>query len=459
MKNDFQTSLKERISYGIYFTGQNIVWAYVGVASTYLLDIGIDATVASAILLGPKIWDAINDTLFGYIVDKTKFKNNQKFIPWVKIGTALVGIAIILMYSIPASITNPSIKIAWFIVGYILMDAAYTMLDAPMYALPTAMTTNVKERTSLISSNRFCGILGGLVATILIPVIRPKTGWFIGAIIFVVFGLAFMLPFLFTGKERTTEVEENKEYSIKEMFRYVKGNKYLLLSLILIFVQGATAVEATLSLIMARNCFGSESIASILTIITMAPTFLMSLFVPKLNQYFDKRVLIMAGMICSFVGSILLLIVGYGNMTTLIIFMILKGIGGSFFLILSYMLIADSVEYGTYISGTRAVGISFSLQTFVSKLKNAIIGSLSLFALGIFGYDSSLPETAIQAPEVVKGIWKVYNILPAAGALFCIIVLAFFYKLRDKDAEAMAKYNNNEISKAEVEVLLENRYK
>jgi len=327
-----------------------------------------------------------------------------------------------------------------------------------MYALPTAMTTNIKERTSLISSNRFFGILGALIATILIPVIRPKTGWFVGAIVFVVFGLVFMLPFLFTGKERNSEVEQQKEYSIKEMFNYVKSNKYLLLSLVLIFIQGATAVESTLSLIMARNCFGKESIASILTLIIMAPTFLMSLFVPKLNQYFDKRTLILAGMICSFVGSVLLLFTGYGNMITLIIFMVLKGIGSSFFLILSYMLIADSVEYGTYKSGTRAVGISFSLQTFVAKLKNAIIGSLSLFALGLFHYDSSLPETAIQSAEVVKGIWTVYNVLPAIGSLFCIIVLAFFYKLRDKEVEAMARYNNKEISKAELDVLLNNKY-
>ncbi|MGN1399056.1 MAG: MFS transporter [Erysipelotrichaceae bacterium] len=458
MNNDFQTSKKERISYGLYFLGQNIIWAYVGVASTFLLDIGIDAKVASAILLGPKIWDAINDTLFGFIVDKTKFKNKEKFLPWVKIGTALIGIAVILMYSIPASLANPSVKIAWFIVGYILMDLAYTMLDAPMYAMPTALTTNIKERTSLISSNRFCGILGAILATVLIPTIRPLTGWLLGAVIFVIFGLVFMVPFLFAGKERNTEVNQDKSYTFKEMFTYVKTNKYLTLSLLLIFVQGATSIEATLSLVMARNCFGNEAVASIITLITMLPTFLMSLFVPKLNRKFDKRTLILFGMICSFVGSILLLVCGYSSVGLLIVFMMLKGIGVSFFMILSYMLIADSVEYGTYKSSTRAVGISFSLQTFVAKLKNAIIGSVALFALGLFHYDSTLEETAVQSASVVKGIWTVYNLLPAIGALFCVIVLLFFYKLRDKDVEIMARCNNNEITRQEAESLLASKY-
>lgn len=454
MKNDFQTSPKERLSYGIYFTGQNILWAYVGFASTFLLDIGIDAKVASAILLGPKIWDAINDTLFGYIVDKTKFKNNERFLPWVKIGTALIGIAVIFMYAVPKGLTSQNAKIAWFIIGYILMDAAYTMLDAPMYALPTAMTTNIKERTSLISSNRFCGIFGALLGTILIPMIRPITGWFVGAMVIIAISLVFMLPFLFWGKERTREVSQKKEYSFKEMFHYVKSNRYLLLSLLLIFVFGACSIESVLSLVVARNCFGKESLASFVTIVSMAPTFLMSLFVPKLNQWFDKRILILFGMICSLIGSITLLLVGYQQLVVFIVCMVLKGIGSSFFLILSYMLIADSVEYGTYRSNTRAVGISFSLQTFVSKLKNAVIGSLSLFALGLFGYDSSLPETVLQAPKVIDGIWKVYNIVPAIGALFCIIVLVFFYKLKDKDAEAMAKYNNQEISKNELDLLI-----
>lgn len=55
---------------------------------TFLTDIGIAAATAAVILLAPKLWDAVNDVIFGYIADRHTFKNGQKFLPWVRIGTA-----------------------------------------------------------------------------------------------------------------------------------------------------------------------------------------------------------------------------------------------------------------------------------------------------------------------------------------------------------------------------------
>ncbi|MBQ3375352.1 MAG: MFS transporter [Erysipelotrichaceae bacterium] len=458
MKENYNTSRSERFSYCIYFAGQNILWAYAGLVSTYLLDIGLDAKVASAILLGPKIWDAVNDTLFGLIVDKTRFKNKQKFIPWIKIGTALIGVVTILMFAIPKSLSNPSMKIAWFLVAYILFDAAYTMLDAPVYALPTAMTTNIQERTDLISSNRFGGILGGAIGTILIPIIRPKTGWLLGAIIFCAFGTAFMLPLLFTGKERNAEkIENEKEYTIGEMFSYVKTNKYLIITLLLYFIIGVCSIETTLSLVMARNCFGDEAKASLLTLFGGLPILFISLLVPVLSKKIDKVVLLTIALVTGFVGALACYFVGYHNYGLYIAFSAIKSFGAGFFMVISYMMIADSVEYGTYKSGVRMPGISFALQTFTSKLKNAIVGSVALLALGMFGYDSTIAETAIQAQPVIDGIWKVYNLMPAAGYIVSALLLILFYKMRDKEVEAMARYNNGEITREEAEKQLGNR--
>ena len=460
MKTEYHTSKQERLLYGLYFFGQNVLWAFAGLVSTYLLDIGLDAKVASAILLGPKIWDAVNDTLFGYVVDKVNWKNRQKFLPWIKMGTAAIAITVILMFAIPASISNPAFKIAWFIVAYILFDAAYTLLDAPMYAMPTAMTTNIQERTALLSSNRFWGILGGVVGYVLIPLIRPKTGWLIGSVIFSLAGLLFMAPFLFVGRERNTEHkrEASEKYSFRDMIGYLKTNRYLTLSLLILFIVGACSIESSLSLIVARNCFGDESKATIITIIVMLPTMFIALAIPPLARKMDKYYLLAGGLAAGFIGGTLSLITGYDNMILVFIGLAIKGAGNAIFMVISYMLIADSVEYGTYKSGTRATGISFSLQTFTSKLKNAVIGSLSLFALGVFGYDSSLPENVMQAPEVVKGIWKVFSGVPALGYLIALALLLVFYKLRDKDVEAMARYNNGEDIGKDVLDYLKQRY-
>ena len=452
---DENTVKKEKNAYGLWFLGENIIWAYVTLASTFLLDIGIDPAIASAVLLGPKIWDAVNDTLFGFIVDRTRFKNGQKFLPWIRFGSCIIGPTILFMYAIPASMKNETVKAIWFIVAYFLMDGAYTLIDSPMFAMPTVMTSDMQVRTSLIAANRFSGIMGSIVATVLIPVIRPSIGWFWTALLFSVLGLVFMIPFLKIAVERRTAEQEKKEgYTLKDMFRYLANNRYLMISLLLIFVQGATSVESVLSLIAARNCLGGESMATALTAVALVPTFIMALFIPKLTRRFDKRTLILFGLHASLFGSLAMYFAGYHNFVLIAIFLVFKGVGVSFFLILSYMLTSDSVEYGTYQTGTRATGISFSLQTFTTKMKNAVIGSLSLFALGLFGYDSALGESIRQSEEVVRGIWTVYNLMPAAGCLFCIFVMTFFYRLSDRDVSIMVRCNSGEISREEAEDLL-----
>ena len=97
----FQTGKKERIAYCLFFLGQNILWGYAGYVETFLTDIGISAATAAVILLVPKLWDAVNDVLFGYLMDRFTFRNHQKFIPWVRIGTSAIGITTIALFAIP----------------------------------------------------------------------------------------------------------------------------------------------------------------------------------------------------------------------------------------------------------------------------------------------------------------------------------------------------------------------
>ncbi len=235
-------------------------------------------------------------------------------------------------------------------------------------------------------------------------------------------------------------------------------NRYLRITLLLIFIIGVCSIEQVLSLIMARNCLGDESKSSIVTMISGLPVLVVSLLIPMLNRRYDKRTLLIFGLLCGFFGSTASYFAGYGNLTVFIIFSAFKGIGSSFFMVLSYMMIADSVEYGTYKSGVRATGISFALQTFTSKLKAAVIASVALFLLGLFGYDSSLAETAIQSKSVIDGIWTVYNILPAVGNGISALIIIFLYKLRDQDVEIMARCNNGEMQRREADGLLQGRY-
>lgn len=455
-KKGFMTSKKERFAYCLFFLGQNILWGYAGYIETFLTDIGIAAGTAAVLLLFPKLWDAINDMLFGYVIDRVTFKNGQKFIPWVRIGVSAIGITTVALFAIPESATT-GVKIAWFMIAYILFDISYTILDAPAFAVTTVMTSNVQERTSIIAGGSLWGMVGGVVAALVVPTLRPILGWSLGCVVFVVVAVVMMMPMLFNVKERHCETaiaETNPGF--KEIIHYLKHNKYLFVVLIAMLILGISSLEQKMAIYMGRICLGQENMATLVGAGVSIAVITVAIIVPKLSKKYDKFYLLCGGLGFTVVMNIVAYFVGYDNFVLALIMTMLKCTGLGFWQVVIYMLIADTVEYGTYKTGTRAAGISFSLQTFTAKLKNGLIGTVILSSLALVGFVEG--ENVVQPAGVADGVWALFCFLPAVGYAIALIILFFFYKLRSNDVQVMSMYNNGQMSRDEAESKLAEKY-
>ena len=452
----FQTTKKERVAYCLFFLGQNILWGYAGYVETFLTDVGISAAVAAAILLVPKLWDAVNDVFFGYIVDRHLFKNGQRFIPWVRIGTAAIGITTVALFAIPKSMGQTG-KVVWFLVAYILFDMCYTILDAPAYAVTTVMTSDVDERTSIIAGGKLWAMVGGVVATVLVPLLRPLLGWFAACVVFVAVSVVLMVPMLFHVKERHNGAAQAAQTpGFGDMLHYLKNNKFLIVSLVAMLLLGLASLEQKMAIYMGRICLGQENTATLVAGAAAIAVIIVSAVVPALARRWDKFYVLCAGLAFAVVMDVAAYFVGYDNLVFAIVMTMLKCSGLGFWSVVIYMLIADTVEYGTYKTGTRAAGISFSLQTFVAKLKNGLIGSVVLLSLSAVGFVEG--ENAIQPEGVADGVWALFCLFPAAGFAAALVILLLFYKLRTKDVQIMSRYNNGELSRQEAETLLCAKY-
>ena len=106
----WQTTKTERNSYYSYFFGQNMIYNMIaGYLTTFLLLVGINPVKSAAVMLAVKVWDAVNDALFGVIFDKFKFKGDKKYIPWLKIAcaaTPISTIAILTSMTVTCSVLN-----------------------------------------------------------------------------------------------------------------------------------------------------------------------------------------------------------------------------------------------------------------------------------------------------------------------------------------------------------------
>ena len=373
---DFTTKLGERVSYWSYFVGQNIFYNVVTTfMATYLMMNGIDLGKIAVVTLIVKIWDAVNDPLFGIIFDKIKFKNGQKCLPWLRLSVGLIPITTVLLFIIPSGMAQSG-KLIWFMIAYLLWDSSYTVCDVPIYSMVTTMTDNINERNTLMSLGRlFSGAGMGLSGMLCTLLVSEKVGLSFSptVILLSVLGLLFMIPLCFVGKERNYHGElEDEAFSIKRMLMYLVRNKYLLIYYLgYLFANGLMTGNA-LSLFVSYYLFGSANFNIILGILSTGPSIVVALLIPVVSQKFDKFKLFF---ICNTVAAVLGLVmyfIGWKNKLLFIVLMIIRCLFTSVTGTLGFMFTPDCAEYGQYKTGVDAKGITFSIQTFTTKIAAAV---------------------------------------------------------------------------------------
>lgn len=460
-KKDYLSSGREKVSYGLYFVGQNIFYILLfSFLNTFFYDIGIPAATVAVLVLVVKVWDAINDPIFGGIVDRVKFKKG-KFLPWLRVSLILIPLATVLLFAIPSSLSIPA-KVAWAAVAYMLWDTAYTVCDVPIFGLVTTMTDRLPERTLLMTIGRMSATAAAIFVMVLVPSVRQAIGgWLPMAVVLSVIALVFMVPICFVAKERIEPAAAQQEVGLKLMFKYLAGNKYMLIFFAALIIMRAADISTTVNMLFARHNLGNESILTLLSLVTVLPIFLIGFFVPALTRRIDKYYLYLIGVIATVVLNVVSYFVGYHNLTVYIILSVVRGIPLGLTTLLMFMFTPDCVEYGTYHSGISAPGITFSIQTFTAKLTSALASAVGAAALAIIGYVGGEVSPGVymaQPAGFEDKFFIVYMLIPALGALLCLPLL-WRYKLRDKDVQVMAKCNAGEISREEAEKLLGGKYK
>ena len=468
-QNTYMTTKKERLSYWTYFVGQNIYYNITAAfISTYLAMQGISLTKVFAVLLIVKIWDAVNDPIFGFIFDKIKFKNGQKSLPWLRIAVALIPVVTIALFSIPGGLSENG-KLIWFGVAYLLWDTVYTLTDVPAYAMLNTMTDNLQERNTLLSVNRIFSGAGVLIYGVVLPLLISEAVGMSASLavaILSIFSAATMVPLCLNCKERNYKPDQEEEnFTPRQMFRYLRENKYLLIYYGGYMATDALKTSGAVLLFVSFYLFGNSLYSVVLNVLNMVPGVFAAMLMPKLLKKFDKfRTLFVLNLV-NIVLGLVIYFAGYGDTTFFMVMTCLRTIPMSIVGILAFMFTPDCAEYGQYKSGISSKGITFAIQTFSVKITGAVSSSLALFLLGCFQWISveaesfeQLATMNIQQPaQALNGLWIVYALVPVIG----MIISTFFYmgyKLNDKDVQIMAKCNSGEITREEAEKLLSRKY-
>lgn len=446
----------EKASYGLYSMSQNIFYLLIYMyMNTYFTDVGISAMAVAGIALVVKIWDAINDPIFGGLIDKIRFKKG-KFVPWLRMSLLAIPVTTVLLFTIPSGI-SPLFKILWASVAYILWDAAYTICDVPFFGLVTTITSVQHERITLNAIARIFATIASVAVMVIIPSFRAMLGgWTSTVIALSVVGTIAMLPICFTAKERVVATSDNTpEVGLKEMFSYIKSNKYLLIYYLAFLISGAMNVSSGWNLYIGRYCLQNESIISVASVLALVPSLVIGALVPAMTKKIDKFKLFYITSAISLALTVVRFFVGYSNTTLYIIFTLIAVIPSGITGVLTYMFTPDCAEYGHYKTGIYAPGITFATQTFFAKLMTALSTALGAFALAMIGFVEG--EGAVQITGFADKLWACSIWLPVIGTIIALVILRQ-YKLNDHDVELMAKCNSGVISREEAQSHMLNKY-
>ncbi len=180
---------KEAIAYSVAGFGQNfictIIGSYITVFMTDALLFGADGVMVGSIngaiavavlMLGARIFDALNDPIMGSVVDKTRTKwgKCRPYLKWMAIPIGIMTVLCFLPVFSAEAVYNGTQTISAFVtiaVIYVVWSVAYTIADVPYWGLSTCLTNNTVTRGNILTVARmFCTVGAGIV-TVFVPMI------------------------------------------------------------------------------------------------------------------------------------------------------------------------------------------------------------------------------------------------------------------------------------------------
>ncbi|MFA9380699.1 MAG: MFS transporter [Acetanaerobacterium sp.] len=441
-KQAFETTRFERLSYGGFFFGQNIIYILQFQFLSYFFteDVGLSIASTTLMLLISRIWDIINDPILGAIVDKSHFKGG-KYLPWLRFVTYSVPLSLVFVFfNLNSIMAAPySLKLGFAYVTYIAWGMMYTCSDSPLFSLGTVMSSQVSERDRLISYGRFAAALAA-ISTAIFMSLKTEIGWTWSIAIYMLFSLLVMFPLQFTAKERV-HYKRSGNISVLKIFRYLLKNKYLLIYYIGFLAISAVNTLQPIGPYFCNSNLGDESMLTIVMGLSVLPVLIAAPLLPMLIARFGKKRITVYSSAAAIVLSIVQFFMGYANFPLFLALTAVRVLSMQFPLLIYGMFTADCIEYGAYVTGERTEAISFSVQTLVTKLGGTVCNTICLQMLVLYGY---VQQSGTQTQRALDGIWRIFTLVPIAGFGVMIVIMLFFYKLTEEDVRRIMRINRGE---------------
>ena len=382
----------------VYCLFNNFILTYVMLTRTLT---GAQLGAITAIMIGARIFDAVNDPIMGFIIEKTKTRWG-KFKPWLAAGILSTAAVIIVIFN--TTLTGWNFIIIFGIV-YFLYSITYTMGDISYWGYIPALSSDANTRNQFTSrAVLFVGI-GGTLAGMLIPMLTvgktaiggsTQKSYGIISIIIAALSIIFIMFTLFGVKEPNNNnvAKEATKTSTKNILKTIVKNRPLLWIIVsFIFQQiGNGLVLGGIGSTYIYFQYGYEGgLYSIFSTVGVAATAVLMVLYPVISRKINRKPLMSKMLIVSLFGYLLMGLTAFKFINSsmvgfwiLTIGYMLSNLGQYGFYLIMMISIMNTVEYNEYHTGEREEAIISSVRPFVTKMTSAIIVGLTSLSYVIF---------------------------------------------------------------------------
>ena len=444
---------RDKIGYAMGDLASCLVFGLTqSVMNKYYTD-GLGIAVSSVMIMTiiARIWDAINDPIWGRLIDGAKPKADGRYRRWIRIFALPVALSAVLMF-----VGNPawadSTKLAYIYVTYILFGMLYTCINIPYGSLAQVITSDDKERSSLSVFRSIGSTFGAMPAMVLASmmytkisdtesVVDPKKVLIGTAAIAVCSVLAYLLCYSWT-KERVASqpAPREKGQTMKVIKVLLKSRPFMAVSLASMLFLAAQMFGQGYNTYLFHNYFNKPGLTMLPTVFQYLPVAVVMFFAARLGNKLGRREVCAWGVLLAAVFYLVLFVLALFGITNIWLYLaacFASGVGTAFIFLLIWARATDAIDYNKVKFGLNDEATSYAFYSFMRKLGQTVATILINVPLLRIGYDGSKLNTEGLTPEALQSMYNSSVMIPAVLFLLVFLLLRFVYPLSRQKIEEL----------------------
>lgn len=430
---------KEIAAYVLVNFGQKNLSQFVDAFKEFFMIqfLKLNTTAYANINLFASIYDAVDDTISGLIIDRTRTRWGR-IRPFFIIPLPLWLIGGYMMFSAPD--IGPNQKVVWAAIAIVIYGLGMSYFGAWGLMIYN-ITPNTNERDNLITTTKFFELFGTWLPSLvpvlvtLLPKISSKItmkGVYSGfAQFMLILAAAFAVFGFFNMRERVPLMsrEEMKETSVLESLKNIITNRPLIAVILANFFNSFKSVGGSSESYFWLNNTGSLLNQTLCGLFTGIPNYIMVPVAAKMVKKFGARATSIIAGLFGFFAYMTLFFVGYHpfgqtfadhrilNLIWVIFGLTICGLPNKILNVSGQIVTAEALDYMEWKHGLRNEALVTTVQGYFGKLATSVTGWLSGMVLTWINYvpltdslGNAIPQTD---PGMLQGIWAIFCILPA----------------------------------------------